>query len=95
MEDVFDEEDGFGDNLQLIFKQDDTQQAGQFPHAQEPVHHVEHGDGEAELRMVDSDRLNLDSNFDSAQEEKDHQHHLEEVRVDFKPAVATSEYGSQ
>ena len=94
-EDVFNEEGGFGDNLQLIFKQDDTQQAGHLLRAQEPVLHVEHGEGEAELRMEDSAQLNLDSDFDSAQEEKDHQHHLEQVHVDFKPAVATSEYGSQ
>ena len=94
-EDVFNEEGGFGDNLQLIFKQDDTQQAGHLLRAQEPVLHVEHGEGEAELRMEDSAQLNLDSDFDSAQEEMDHQHHLEQVHVDFKPAVATSEYGSQ
>ena len=94
-EDVFNEEGGFGDNLQLIFKQDDTQQAGHLLRAQEPVLHVEHGEGEAELRMEDSAQLNLDSDFDSAQEEMDHLHHLEQVRVDFKPAVATSEYGSQ
>ena len=94
-EDVFNEEGGFGDNLQLIFKQDDTQQAGHLLRAQEPVLHVEHGEGEAELRMEDSAQLNLDSDFDSAQGEMDHQHHLEQVHVDFKPAVATSEYGSQ
>ena len=92
---VSNKEDGFGDNLQLIFKQDDTQQAEHLPRAQEPVLHVEHGEGEAELRMEDSAQLNLDSDFDSAQEEMDHQHHLEQVHVDFKPAVATSEYGSQ
>ena len=94
-EDVFNEEDGFGDNLQLIFKQDDSQQAGHLPRAQEPVLHVEHGEGEAEPRMENSDRLSLDSDLDSAQEEMDHQHHLEQVHVDFNPAVATSEYGSQ
>jgi len=77
-EDVFNEEGGFGDNLQLIFKQDDTQQAEHLPRAQEPVLHVEHGEGEAELRMEDSAQLNLDSDFDSAQGEMDHQHHLEQ-----------------
>ena len=88
-EDAVSEEDGFGDNLQLIFLQADTQH--DLPHAQELVHHVQHGDGgaerlEPEQRMQEPDRLSLDF---------DHQHHLERVHPDFKPAVATSEYGSQ
>ena len=99
---VSNEEDGFGDNLQLIFMQDDdTQQAGQ-----EPILHVDHGEVEPELRIVqDSDQLSLDSgrhnlmddHFNSAQEENIHHHqdHLARVVADFKPAVAISEYGSQ
>merc|ERR1712150_175992 len=94
--DVLKEEDGFGDNLRLIFKQEDTQHPGHLSFVQEPTLPVEHGQGEAELRMENSHRLSLDSDFDSAQEEKDHHHHhLEQVQVDFKPAVAISEYGSQ
>ena len=90
---VFKEEDGFGDNLQLIFKQDNTQQDEHLSHVQKPILHAEHGQGEPELRMEDSDQLSLD--FDSAQQEMEHHHDLEQVRVDFKPAVETSEYGSQ
>ena len=95
-------DNGFGDNLQLIFVQpaDDDDPHKPFP----TNHNVQHGQekAEPELRTQEKpEEINLDFSHQDQFSQQNHHHlghpadHLDLVRSEFKPAISTSEYGSQ
>ena len=96
------ENNGFGDNLQLIFVQ---QADDDDPHKPFPTNHnVQHGQekAEPELRTQEKPKeINLDFSHQDQFSQQNHHHlghptdHLDLVRSEFKPAISTSEYGSQ
>ena len=95
-------ENRFGDNLQLIFVQ---QAEDDDPRKPLPTNHnVQHGQekAEPELRTQEKpEEINLDFSHQDQFSQQNHHHlghpadHLDLVRSEFKPAISTSEYGSQ